>query len=325
VVETGPKVTTVQVGDRVIMNTRHAGPTCLSQEISPPCRHCREGNYALCENQSRGEGPAGVGGGWGEGYTAHESEVFAVPDDLTDDQAVLVEPASVAVRAVLRRRPKSGERVLVVGCGIIGLLTVGVARMAAPQAHITALARYPHQAAMARRLGADEVLSGGGEYEQVARLTGGQLYVGPLGNKTLLGGYDVVYDIVGTGRTIRDSLRWARAGGTVVLVGISLKPMRTDLSPVWHQEVSLMGSLVHGMEEWQDQRVHGYHLAMGWMRDGALPTDGLITHRFPLQEYKRAIATATDKRTGAIKVVFHMEGEPGMGRRSPRQPGDGRL
>ena len=159
---------------------------------------------------------------------------------------------------------------------------------------------------MARRLGADEVISSGDEYEEVARVTGGRLYTGPLGNKMLLGGYDVIYDIVGTGRTIMDSLRWARAGGTVVVVGISPKLMKTDLSPVWHQEVSLMGSMVHGIEEWQGQRVHGYNLAMQWMRDGALPTDDLITHRFPLREYKRAVATATDKRTGAIKVVLQM-------------------
>jgi threonine dehydrogenase-like Zn-dependent dehydrogenase len=51
VVETGPGVTTVQVGDRAIMDTRYTGPTCASQEISPPCRHCRAGNYARCENQ----------------------------------------------------------------------------------------------------------------------------------------------------------------------------------------------------------------------------------------------------------------------------------
>ena len=159
---------------------------------------------------------------------------------------------------------------------------------------------------MARRLGADEVISSGDEYEEVARVTGGRLYAGPLGNKMLLGGYDVIYDIVGTGRTIMDSLRWARAGGTGVVVGISPKLMKTDLSPVWHQEVSLMGSMVHGIEEWQGQRIHGYNLAMQWMRDSALPTDDLITHRFPLQEYKRAVATAADKRTGAIKVVLQM-------------------
>jgi threonine dehydrogenase-like Zn-dependent dehydrogenase len=306
VIETGPRVGTVQVGDRVIMNTRQTGPTCFSQEISPPCRHCSTGNHALCENQSRGDGPVGVGGGWGDGYTTHESEVFKVPDDLNDDHAVLVEPASVAARTVLRRVPESGERVLVIGCGIIGLLTVGVTRIVAPQAHITAMARYPHQAAMARRLGADEVISDRGAYEEVARVTGGHLYVGPLNNKTLLGGFDVIYDIVGTGRTIGDSLRWARAGGTVVVTGISPKLIKADLSPLWHQEVNLIGSVVHGVEEWRGQRIRGYDLVIQWMRDGTLPTDGLITHRFPLREYKKAVATAMDKRTGAIKVVLQM-------------------
>lgn len=306
VVETGPEVRSVRVGDRVVMDTRFTGPTCLSQEISPPCRHCAAGNYARCENQSAGIGPVGQGGGWGDGYTAHESEVLRVPDDLDDDQAILVEPASVALRAVLRCRPEPGARVLVIGCGVIGLLTVRVTRIVAPGTHITAMARYSHQAEAARLLGADEVLAAGQEYEEVARVTGGHLYAGPLGNKTLLGGFDVIYDIVGNGQTIKDSLRWARAGGTVVVVGISPKIVKTDLSPVWHQEVTLLGSVVHGAESWDGQSVHGYHLVTQWMRDGSLPTAPLITHRFPLEEYKRAIATAIDKRTGAIRVVFQM-------------------
>jgi threonine dehydrogenase-like Zn-dependent dehydrogenase len=297
----------VQVGDRVLLDARINGPHCLNQEISPPCLHCRAGNHALCENQSRGIGPVGIGGGWGDGYTAHESDVRRVPDDLDDDQAVLVEPASVALRAVLRRRPEPGERVLVLGCGTIGLLAVCITRIVTPEAHITALARYAHQADMARRLGADEVISGGDAYEDVARLTGGHLYAAALGNRTLLGGFDVIYDVVGTGRTITDSLRWARAGGSVVLVGITPKPVRSDLSPVWHQEVTLLGSVLHGMESWDGGRVHGYDLAMRWIRDGRLPTAGLISHRFPLERYKEAVAAATDRRTGAIKVVFQME------------------
>ena len=306
VVEVGPAVTTVQVGDRVLMDTRHTGPTCFSQEISPPCKHCELGDYARCVNQSSGLGPAGLGGGWGDGYIAHESEVFRLSAALTDDQAVLVEPASVALRGVLRKSPEPGERVLVIGCGIIGLLTVCIARIVAPEAHITAMARYPHQGEMAHRLGADEVLAGGDAYEKIARATGGQLYVGSFGNKMLLGGYDVIYDIVGSGQTVRDSLRWAKGGGTVVVLGISPKLIKTDLSPIWHQEVTLMGSVVHGTEAWNDQRVHGYDLVIEWMRDGSLPTTDLITHRYPLKEYKKAVVTATDKRTGAIKVVLQM-------------------
>jgi threonine dehydrogenase-like Zn-dependent dehydrogenase len=307
VVETGPEVTTVKEGDRVIMDTRHTGPTCFSQEITPPCKHCYQGNYARCENQSNGAGPLGVGGGWGDGYTAHESEVWRIPTGLSDDQATLVEPASVALRAIFRQRPQPGERVLVIGCGIIGLLTVAIARIVAPQAYISAMARYPHQVEMAQQLGADEVLAGDDAYEEVARITDARLYAGSLGNRMLLGGFDVVYDIVGDGQTITDSLRWARAGGTVVVVGIAPRLLKSDLSPVWHQEVTLVGSIVHGMEEWNGQRVHGYELVAGWMLEGLLPTAGLITHRYPLAEYKQAVATTNDKRTGAIKVVLQME------------------
>ena len=53
VTEVGPNVTRVKVGDRVIMDTRFVEPTCLSQEIDPPCRHCAEGNYKRCENASK--------------------------------------------------------------------------------------------------------------------------------------------------------------------------------------------------------------------------------------------------------------------------------
>ncbi|MGD9315837.1 MAG: alcohol dehydrogenase catalytic domain-containing protein [Anaerolineae bacterium] len=307
VVETGPQVATLQVGDRVIMDTPHTGPTCFSQEIAPPCPHCSAGNHARCENQAKGASPTAIGGGWGDSYIAHETEVFKIPTDLTDDQAVLTEPASVALRAVLRARPGPGQRVLVIGCGIIGLLTVRLTRIVEPQAHITAMARYPHQVDMARRLGADDVLAGGDQFAEVARLTGGQLHTGALGNQMLLGGYDVIYDIVGSGRTIKDGLRWARAGATVVVVGISPKLVKTDLSPIWHQEVTLTGTVVHGIEQWQGQPVHGYDLVMRWMREGILLTDGLITHRFPLADYKEAVATATDKRTGAIKVLFQMQ------------------
>ncbi len=169
------------------------------------------------------------------------------------------------------------------------------------------MARYPHQVDMARRLGAGRVIGAGDEFAEIARLTGGQLHAGPLGNKMLLGGYDIIYDIVGSGRTIQDSLRWARAGGAVVVVGISPKLFKTDLSPVWHQEVTLKGTIVHGIEQWQGRSVHGYDLVMRWMQEGLLPISGLITHRFPFIDYKEAVATATDKRTGAIKVLLQMQ------------------
>lgn len=158
VTEVGPAVKGIRPGQRVVMESRFTGPTCYSQEIDPPCRQCAAGETRLCENASLQRGPSGVGGGWGDGYTAHESEVRLVPEDLSDDQASLVEPMAVALHGVLRRPPRDGEQVLIVGAGIIGLLTAQCVKLSAPGCRLTVLARYPHQAEAARRLGADAIL-----------------------------------------------------------------------------------------------------------------------------------------------------------------------
>ncbi len=219
---------------------------------APPPRRCprNEGNRGRCENASAGVGPRGVGGGWGDGFTAHETEVYPVPDDLSDDQAMMVEPLSIGLWAVLRRIPRPGERALILGGGLVGLNTVQCLRAVSPDCHITTAARYPQQVEMARRLGADEVVTGDG-YQATARITGARLYEGMFHNRMLLGGYDVVYDCVGSARTVHDSLRWARAGGAVVMVGIHFAPAKLDLSPIWYQEVDLTGLCAHGIEPWE--------------------------------------------------------------------------
>jgi threonine dehydrogenase-like Zn-dependent dehydrogenase len=304
VTEVGSGVTRVKVGDRVLMDTRFMGPTCLTQEIEPSCDHCVEGNYFLCENASAGIGPRGVGGGWGDGFIAHEAEIYPVPDELTDDQAMMVEPISNGLRAVMRRTPEPGQRAVIIGSGIIGLNTLQCLRAVSPECHITSIARHPHQAEMARRLGADEVLRSEDGYQAAARITGAKLYAGMFGNRMLLGGFDVIYDCVGSAKTLRDSLRWARAGGTVVVIGIKLAPLKLDLSPIWHQEVNLVGTNSHGAEPWRGETRHTYEVVIELLRQGKLTVDGLITHRFPLSQWRQAVSTSLDKRKGAIKVVF---------------------
>lgn len=308
VTETGPDVTGMRVGDRVVMESRFSGPTCFSQGIEPACRFCAAGQTRLCENASLGVGARGVGGGWGDGYTAHESEVFKLPPDVSIDQASLIEPMSVALHGVLRRPPEDGQQVLVIGAGIIGLLAVQMVKLVAPGSKLTVLARYPHQIQAATRLGADEVLSDGDLYEAVARVTGGRLYRAPMNRGMILGGFDRIYDCVGSRDTVFDGLRWARAGGAVVLLGITLGEMKVDLNPVWYQEVDLVGSHTFGLENWHGRRAHTFELVTEMLQEGVLTTEGLITHRFPFEAYKKAIATATDKRTGAIKVTFDYQG-----------------
>lgn len=305
VTEIGPEVTQHQIGDRVLMKSRFLGATCDSQEISPRCPSCEAGNYALCSHQSAGKGIQGAGGGWGDGYTCHETEVWPIPDDIDDDSAALIEPIACGVRAVLRRLPKAGEKVLVLGCGMIGLGTLQALRALAPDAHCFAAARYPQQAQLAQRYGAT-VLSGRDLFEQTAQATGATLYNGEFGNRTMLGGFDVVYDCVGTHATLQQALRLARARGTVVLEGVYLHRMRIDLTPVWHQEVDLIGTIAHGRESWQGETIDTFSLTARLIRENKISCKDLITHRFPLARWKEAIQTAVDKRTHSIKVVFDL-------------------
>ncbi len=304
VAEVGSNVTKFSVGDRVVLQYNLG--CCLSEGIDPVCRHCAEGNAYLCENAPECESEP-VGGGWGEGFLGHEAQLFRVPDVLSDEEAVLLEPAAVGVHAVLRRPPQPGEHALVLGCGIIGLLTLQAARAAAPEAKITAIARHPHQAVAARRLGADHVLTGKFDaYSMIASLTGAKHYRGVLGNQMLVGGFDVVYDCVGNSRTVEDALRWTRAGGAVVVVGVDLNRLSLDLTPVWYYEVDLLGSMANGAETWDGEQLSTFELTARWFAEGKLTAEGLITHRFPLADYREAIETATNKSKQSIKVVFDL-------------------
>jgi len=303
VTEVGPGVTRLKVGDRV---AHERGNSCLGLGRQPLCRQCTVGNYNLCERPVEELRSDAVGGGWSEELVMPEGLLFPVPDELTDEQAVLIEPIGSGLRAVCRRIPQPGEKVLIIGQGTQGLGTLLSIRALQLDCHVTTLARFPFQADVSQRYGADEVIMLGTDlYREAARLTGGKVYEGRFGNRMLLGGFDVVYDCVGIPSTLKDALRLARPRGTVVLVGVFLEPMHIDLTPVWFWETDLIGVLGHGAEDWQGERVGTFELIARLMREGKMNTDGFVTHSFPLAEYRQAIATAIQQpRTHSIKVVF---------------------
>lgn len=305
VIETGPGVGRVRIGDRVVIEARPIGsPNCHTQEIDPPCRQCAAGQSRFCENASAGLGPDAVGAGWSDTYVAHETEIWPVPDDISDDQASLIEPMAVGVHAVLRARPAAGDKVLVLGAGTIGLLTLQAVKGLAPEAEVSVLARYEHQAEAARSLGAHRIIQGGDPYQAIAEVTGAKYYRALLNRGMLLGGFDVIYDCVGKAQTISDSLRWARARGRVVQVGSTFAPMKVDLTPNFYQEVDLIGSLTFGIESIHGESKHTFDLVIEMLQEGLLTEAGMITHRFPFERYREAIRIAMDKNQGSIKVTL---------------------
>ncbi|HLX57084.1 MAG TPA: zinc-binding dehydrogenase, partial [Ktedonobacteraceae bacterium] len=304
VIEVGEDVTQVGVGDRVALQY---GQNCVTTGTQPMCRSCAAGNYNLCE-QGQFAGPVPVGGGWSEEMLLHEQQVFCVPGGLSDEQAVLLEPTAVAVHAVLRHLPKPDDHVLISGAGTIGLLVLQVMRALAPQTTISVMARYPFQVEQATRMGANFILYPQDTYNSVVRATGAKLYTGMLGNKMLLGGYDAIYDTIGTQRMLADALRWTRAGGSIVMVGFDLHFKYIDLTPVWYQEVNLIGSVNHGTENWPigtRQRRSTFAVAADLMEQGMLHPEKLITHSFALTNFREALKAAANKaQTRTIKVIF---------------------
>jgi hypothetical protein len=157
-------------------------------------------------------------------------------------------------------------------------------------------------------MGAAHILYPQDSYQGVERATGAKLLTGMFDNKMLLGGYEVIYDTIGSKETIHNSLRWARAGGTVVLAGLSLHTMHLDLTPIWYQEIDLIGTLAHGAETWpigSREKRSTFSIAAELIENEQLHPEKLITHRFALTDYRVALSTATAKsRSRAIKVVF---------------------
>lgn len=306
IIEVGKAVTDLKVGDRVVRWGR--ADDCQAQDRPELCPACARGHRVLCQFASEPREHHSIGAGFGDTFITPASTLLPVPGNLTDEQAIFTEPAAVAIHAAWRRPAKTGERVLVLGCGTIGFLLIQVVRVLQPACEVTAVAQFPWQAEMALHYGAEHVfLASDDGFAQAARLTGAKLYQGRSGNRMLLGGFDVIFDVVGIASTLNNALRWARAGGTVVLVGVNLHRMNLDVTPIWYQEVDLLGAVGHDEVTWEGETLSTFELAMQWMQMGKLDCNGLLTGTFSLDAYREAFVTAVDKRRyRSVKIAFDM-------------------
>lgn len=301
--EVGEAVTRFKTGDRVLMRAYML--SCDTKGIKEKCIYCARGDYSLCQNYGA-DGPYEnifKGGGFGDYYIAPESQLTKVFDELSDDQAVLVEPSAVSLHAVLRHLPEKGDKVMVFGAGTIGLGVIQWLKLLQPDCKVYVMERIPEKREFAKKLGADEIVTGN-PYDYIAEKTGGKVYTGMFGNKMLIGGFDIIYDCVGTGGTVESSLRWLRARGTLVKIGTRLRPIKFDETPLWWQELTIVGVDSHGMEHFEGRDVYTFDLVQEFMRGGKYKTDGFITQRFNLSDYKKAFKIMVNNPPDHIKAVL---------------------
>ncbi len=285
---------------------------CVTRGVSPPCPACARGDLGGCERLAFGDLAPGLqtgfccdtGGGWSTFMVAHESQVHAVPDAMSDEAAVMVEPTACAVHAALTAGVTDGDMVVVLGAGTLGLLTIAALRRWTGVGTLVAVAKHPHQQSLATALGADVVTKPGEAARLVRRLTGSLAYANQL-----TGGADLVIDCVGSSESIAQSLAVVRPRGRVVLVGMPGE-VRLDLTTLWHRETQLVGAYAYGTETIGPDhgRRRTFDLAFELVQAAGL--ERLVSITYPLAEYRHAIEHAADAgRRGAVKVAFDLRTE----------------
>jgi threonine dehydrogenase-like Zn-dependent dehydrogenase len=291
---------------------------CGPRRIQPPCPRCAGGQTGLCGNVAFGMLAPGLqtgfcadtGGGWSTaGLVAHASQLHAVPEAFTDEDAVMVEPTACAVHAALSAGIEAGDVVAVIGAGTLGLATVAALHhVIRPTSSCTVMvgAKHAHQRTMAESLGADMVVAPGQLARAVRRQAGSLVLAGRLTD-----GADVVFDCVGTSESLTQSLAMVRPRGRVVLVGMPGK-VSVDLAPLWHRELKLVGAYAYGSErpDAAADPCRTFELAIDVVAAAGLGS--LVSAAYPLERYEEAIAHAgAAGRRGAVKVVFDLRNRKG--------------
>ncbi|MFC1660255.1 zinc-binding dehydrogenase [Gemmatimonadota bacterium] len=325
VVEVGPEVTRVEPGQRVVVE-----PMISCRVRGYPegdsCPSCEDGLPSTCERGGE-DGPLDMGGsafapgltigyhrdlpgGWGEATMAHESQLFGVDDGMEDRAAVLIEPLSIGMHAVLRAPPRANESVLVLGAGPIGLGTVWALRATGFHGDLLVQDPRPEVEDIARLFGATEVIRPGPEARQALVDTGAMAYQPLVGPEVYSGGgFPLIYDCVGRKSSLEQALLYAAPRGRIVMLGCAAQVSRMDLTLLWARELDWKGFVGYGRERWQGEDRHTFEITQELIGAAGIPVDRMVTHAFPLSQYRDGLKAAIHRhRSGALKVIFRPDG-----------------
>jgi threonine dehydrogenase-like Zn-dependent dehydrogenase len=314
ITEVGPSASGVEVGQRVLLQ---CWLSCGPRGISPVCPACEAGDYALCWNFLDGRLAPGIHvgnssdatGGFGELVPAHASMAIPIPDDVSDEVAVLGDPFAVALHSITRTPPPPGGRVVVWGAGALGSSAVAVLRALYPSVEVCVVARTDAQQALVRTLGAHTVVPAEQEAEAIvvalAEWSGGVLRRPWDGLPVAHPGFvDNVYDTIGSPATLEQALRVMKPRGSISVTGVNA-PGRFEWSPWYFNEVNIVGSNAFGVETVDGVRKHALEHYLDMVRSGRIDISPMLTHTFRLDNWREAFTTlARQTETGAIKVAF---------------------
>lgn len=267
VLDVGAEVGSVRPGDRVV---------CEGMVTCGRCGPCRRGETQWCEHiEALGFTRPG---GYAELVAVPERVVHRLPDHVSFDAGVLVEPASVVLHGIEKARPRPGESAAVIGVGTLGSLAIALLALHSPS-RIVAYGVREQELELARKLGATEVVLTTEREPPRAEI-------------------DLVVETAGDPDAVRLAAELCRPGGRAVLLGIAGEGRTLTLPSdlLVGKDMALIGSIAYPAATWS--RV------VGLLADGVLGLDPIVTHRFPIGEFEDAIALMDDRRGVVAKIVL---------------------
>jgi L-iditol 2-dehydrogenase len=277
VAEVGAEVDRVRVGDRVTFD---------STIFCGQCDVCRAGHVNLCGHRR----VFGVScdeyrqhGAYAELVAVPQNILHPLPPELPFEHAALIEPVSVALHAVDLLKVKPGERAVVVGSGMIGLIVIQALRVAGCR-DVIAVDIDAGRLQLARELGATHTIHSkqADAVSAVLELTGGR-------------GADVSAEVVGNTAALSTAVRSVTRGGRVVLVGNISPEVALPLQIVVSRELTLFGSCASAGE---------YPRAIELVACGAIRVAPLISALAPLAEGPQWFERLYAREPGLMKVVL---------------------
>lgn len=247
------------------------------------CQYCSMGYYHICKKLTH------PGGGFREYTVISEEKVFPLPDNVSYEEAAILDCLAVGVHAVHRAGVNITDAVAVIGDGAIGLSALEVASAAG--ARKTALiGHHETNLEIGKKVGADIIINSAtsDEIEEIIKFTDGE-------------GCEVVFETVGgMSNTMEKAVRIVKPGGRIIIVGSFMKPVELDFRYLMRNEIDVIFSWSYSTWEGTPE----FEIALDMLANGKLDAKSLITHRFPLDKIAEAFNTALNKGgSGALKVL----------------------
>ena len=277
IVKVGEEVEKLKVGDRVALEP---GITCGE------CEQCKSGHYNLCPDVVFLATPPVQG--CNEEYIAFpENMCFKLPDNVSTKEGALIEPLSVGFYASEQGGVKTGDTVVILGSGCIGLVTL-LACKAHGAGKIIVADLVEARLQKALEIGATEVINSGKEdaLKKIEELTNGR-------------GADVVFETAGSPVTIAQTPFIVRRGGVITLVGISAKEeINYNFAQIMDKEATIKSVFRYR---------NIYPKAIAAVSGGAINVKGIVTHEFDLDHIQEAYDEAVNNKTDLVKAVIKVK------------------